>query len=92
MFVSRCQFLLAEHGVVSFLGFGRRNVANMLRQPSIVEPNHSFQRGELDRLKTPLRSAPVDDLCFVEVINRLCQCIVIAVANAADGRLDASLR
>ena len=40
-----------QHGVVAFLGFGRRDVADGLQQPAIVEPVHPFQRRELDGLE-----------------------------------------
>jgi hypothetical protein len=33
------------------LGFGRRNVADRLKEPPVVEPIHPFQGRELDRLK-----------------------------------------
>ena len=37
-----------QHGVVTFLGFGRRDVADGLQEPPVVEPVHPFQRRELD--------------------------------------------
>lgn len=40
-----------QHGVVAFLGFGRRDVADGLQQPAIVEAVDPFERGELDGLE-----------------------------------------
>ena len=39
------------HGIVAFLGFGWRDVADGLQQPAIVEPVHPLQRRELDSLE-----------------------------------------
>jgi hypothetical protein len=43
-FESRGQLLLIYHGVVACLGFGRRDVADGLQQPAIVEPVDPGQR------------------------------------------------
>ena len=45
---SRGHGWLIQHGVVAFLGFGRRDVADGLQVPPVVEPVHPFQRRELD--------------------------------------------
>lgn len=81
---------LVQHSVVAFLGFGRRDVADGLQQPAIIEPVDPCQRGELDRLEASPWSTAMDDLGLVEAIDRLGQRVVIAVADTADGRLDAS--
>jgi site-specific recombinase XerD len=44
--------------VVVFLGLGRRDVADGLQQPAIVEPVHPSQRRELDGFERPPRPAP----------------------------------
>ena len=49
-FESRRHGRLFQHGVVAFLGFGRRDVADGLQEPPVVEPVHPFQSSELDRL------------------------------------------
>ena len=46
-FESRCHGGLLCHGIVAFLGFGWRDVADRLQQPTIVEPVHPLQRREL---------------------------------------------
>ena len=83
---------LFQHGVVALLGFGRRDVADGLQQPSIVEPIHPFQRRELDGLERAPWSTLVDHLGLVETVNRFAESIVVAVADATDRRLDAGLR
>jgi len=75
--------LLTEHGVVAFLGFGRRDVADRLQQPAMVEPIDPGQRCELDGLEGSPRPATMDDLGLVEAIDRLGECVVIAVTDAA---------
>ncbi len=90
-FKSRRHVRFAEHGLVSFLGFGWWDIADGLRQPAIVEPVDPGQCSELDSLEASPRSAPMNDLCLVEPIDRLGESVVITVADAADGRLDAGL-
>src|ERR1700733_9926625 len=50
-FESRRHGGLLRHGIVAFLGFGWRDVADGLQQPAIVEPVHPLQRRELDSLE-----------------------------------------
>ena len=48
MFESRRHGGFSHHGVVSLFGFSRRDVADRLQQPAIVEPVHPSERCELD--------------------------------------------
>jgi len=80
-----------ERGIVGSFGFRRRDVADGLEEPAVIEPFDPFQRGVLDGLVGAPRAAPVDDLGLVEAVDGLGQGVVIAVADAADGRLDAGL-
>ena len=89
MFESRCHGRFFQHGVVAFLGFGRRDVADGLQQPAIVEPVDPGQRPELDGLEGAPGSAPMDHLGFVEAVDRLGEGVVVGISNAADGGLDA---
>ena len=57
----------------------------------VVEPVDPFERGELDRLEVAPRPAPPDHFGFVESVDRLGERVVVAVADAADGRLDAGV-
>src|SRR3954470_23627149 len=75
--------------VIARLGFGRRQVADGLEQPAVVEPVHPLKRGELHRLKGPPRPASVDHLGLVEAVDRLRERIIKTVADAADRGLDA---
>src|SRR3954452_22588445 len=75
--------------VVARFGFGGGHVADGLEQPAVVEPVHPLKRGELDRLKGPPRPASVDHLGLVEAVDRLGECVVKTVADAADRGLDA---
>ena len=74
------------------LGFGRRDVADRLQNPPVIEPAYPFQRRELHGLERAPWATPMDDLGFVEAVDRLGESIVVGIADAADGRLDAGLR
>ena len=81
-FESRCQFVLVEPGVVALLGLGRRDVADGLHQPAIVEPVDPFEGRELDGFERPPRPAPMNDLGLVKSVDGLGQSIAVAVADA----------
>ena len=91
-FKSRRQLLLFEHGVVAFFGFGRRDVADGLEQPAIVEPVDPGQRRELDGLEAPPWPTSMDYLGLVETVDRFGESIVVAVADAADRGFDTGFR
>ena len=71
--MSRAAGLRVQHGVVTFLGFSRRHVADGLQEPAVVEPVDPFQRGVLDGLKASPGPAPVDHFDLVEAIDGLGQ-------------------
>jgi hypothetical protein len=89
LFESRRDGGLVELRIIVRFGLGRRNVPDRLQQSLVVEPVDPFERGELDCLEIAPWSAPPDDLGLIEPIDRLGERVVIAVADAADGRLDA---
>jgi hypothetical protein len=91
LFESRGHGCAVQHGEVAFLGFGRRDEAEGLQKPAIVEPVHPFESCELDRLEATPRPASMDDLRLVEAIDRFGEGVVVGVADAADGRLDPGL-
>ena len=62
-------------------GFGRRDVADRLEQPPVVEPVDPFQRGKLDGFKGAPWPTPMDHFGFVKAIDRLGQGIVIGEAR-----------
>lgn len=55
----------------------------------VTEPRNPFQRSQLHHLQTLPSPAPVNDLCFVQAIDRLGQRVAVAVISTADRRLDA---
>src|SRR3984957_3481062 len=91
LFESRRHVGLLRHGVVAFLSFGRRDVADGLQQPAIVEPVHPLQGRKLDGLERAPWSASMDDLGLVETVDRFGEGVVVRVAHAAHGGLDARL-
>ena len=75
-------------GVEVSLRFRRRNISNGLEQTPVVEPIDPFERCVFDGFDGAPRSASMDDLRFEETVDGFRQSVVIAVADAADGRLD----
>ena len=73
MFESRCHGWVGQHGEVAFLSFGRRDEADGLQKPAIVEPVYPLEGCELDSLEIAPRPSSVNDLGFVEAIDRLSQ-------------------
>ena len=57
----------------------------------MVEPLDPFQRRQLHRLKMAPGAASANDLGLVQSDGRFRERVVIAVANASDGGLDAGL-
>lgn len=83
-----CDGRVIRHGVVSFFGFGGRDIAYRLEQPPVVGPVHLFKCGIFDRSERPTWSASVDDLGLVESVDDLSQSVVVAVADTALRWLD----
>ena len=54
----------------------------------MVEPVDPFKGGEFDGFEVAPWPAPVNDLGLVKSVDRLRQCVVIAVADAANRRFD----
>ncbi len=84
LFESRRHGLVVQHGEVTVLGFGRRDVADGLQEPAVVEPIHPLEGCELDGLEVAPRSASMDNLGLVEAIDRFGEGVVVRVADAAD--------
>jgi hypothetical protein len=72
---------VVQHGEVAFLGFGRRNEADGLQKPAIVEPVHPLESCELDGLEVAPRSTSMDDLSLVEAVDRFGEGVVVRVAG-----------
>lgn len=77
-----------QHGIKPFFSFGWRYVSGGLQKASLVEPVDPFQGGELDRFEAPPWPAPMNDLGLVETVDRFCEGVVVAVADASDRWLD----
>ena len=73
-------------------GLGRRNVSDRPEQAAVVEAVDPLECGEFHRLEAVPRPAPMDHLGFEEAYHRLGERVVVAVADAADGGLDAGIR
>jgi hypothetical protein len=88
LFESRRHGWVGQHGEVTVLGFGRWDEADGLQKPAIVEPVYPLEGCELDSFEVAPRPSSVNDLGFVEAIDRLGQRVVVRVADAAYGRFD----
>jgi hypothetical protein len=60
-------------------------------QSPMILPVYPFKGGELDGLEVFAWAPPVDDLGFVEAIDSLGEGVFVAVADAANGGIDAGL-
>ena len=78
--------------VIECLGLGRRDIADGLQEPPVVEPVHPFDGGEFHGLQRPPRAAPVNDRGLVEAVDALGQGVVVAIADAVSIRLGAYAR
>jgi hypothetical protein len=76
---------------VACFGLGGWNVADGFEPAPVVEAVHPFQGGELDGLHAAPWPAAPDDRGLVEAGDGFGQGIVVAVAAAADRRLNAGL-
>jgi len=79
-------------GIVTGFGLGGRDISDWFEQTTGIEPVDPFEGSELDGYDRPPRAASMDHLGFEQAVDRLGQRVVLAVADAADGRLDARLR
>jgi hypothetical protein len=48
--------------VILIFGFGRRDAADRLEQPTVIEPVNLFERGIFDSFEAALWPTPVDHL------------------------------
>ena len=91
MFESRHHSELSGLCIEVVLRFGGRDVSDRFEQAAIVEPVDPFQRCELDGLQAAPWPAPVNHLGLEEADHRLGERVIVAVADAADRRLDTGL-
>jgi hypothetical protein len=70
--------------VIGRLQFDGWNVAAVLVEAALVEPNYPFGGGQFDLLDGPPGLAGSDQLGLVEAVDGLGQCVVIRAADRAD--------
>ena len=75
--------------MVACLGLGRWDVADRLEQAAIVEPTHPVEGGEFHGTDVSPRPAPTDRLGLERADDGLGEGIVVGIADAADGGLNA---
>ena len=68
---------------------GRRDVADRLQEPPVVEPVYPFQGRELDGLEAAPWPTPMDHLCLVKAVDGFSESIVIRISDAPDRGLHA---
>src|SRR5690606_1559643 len=78
--------------IESLLVLSRWNITDRLKKALVIEPPDPFERGELDVFESSPRPPLADHFRFVEANHRFGEGIVVRVASAADGRLDAGFR
>ena len=83
--------LLCELLIIPILSLGRGNVADGLEEPLVVEPSYPLEGGEFQGFhRFPGRPA-MDQFGLVKAVDGFGQGVVVAVALASNGRLDAGL-
>ena len=75
--------------IIRRLELRRRDVANRLEQPPVIEPVDPFQRCVFHGFQMSPWAATVNDLGFVEPDDGLGQCVVVGITHTAHGGLDA---
>ena len=77
---------LLQGCVVGGFGFRRRDVADRLQEPAVVEPVDPFEGGQLDGLERAPRAFAPDDLGLVEAVDGLVAGVFVAAgAEITDG-------
>jgi len=89
--VSCCHIDVVRGSIILIFGFGGRDAADGLQQPTMVVPVDPFERGVLDGFEAAPRSARADHFGFIEAVDRFGQSVVVAVADTADRWLDGGL-
>jgi hypothetical protein len=73
-----------------FFGLGRRDVGDGFEQSPVIEPIDLFQRRLFDGFEAAPWPASVDHIGLIKAVDGFGQSVVVAVADAADRRLDPS--
>ena len=80
--------LNGELQIIPVLSLGGRDITDRLKESLMIEPSHPFEGGEFKRFHHFPRGPAMDQLGFVKAVDGFSQRIVVAVALAADRRLD----
>ena len=80
--------LNGELQIIPVLSLGGRDITDRLKESLMIEPSHPFEGGEFKRFHRFPRGPAMDQLGFVKAVDGFSQRIVVAVALAADRRLD----
>ena len=75
--------------IIHTFKFRRRYVSKRRENPPVVEPVDPRQGRELDGFDVPPGALSVDQLRLVGAVDRLREGVVVRVADAANGRMDA---
>jgi hypothetical protein len=77
--------------VIACFGLGGWDISDRFEQAPVVEPVDPFEGGEFHRLGAAPGAAAMDQLGLEQAIDGFGKRVVIAVADAADGGLDAGI-
>lgn len=77
-----------QHGVLPLFSFGWRYVSDGLQEALVVESVYPFQGSEFDHFEVPPWPTPMNDLGLVTTVDRVCEGVVVAVADTSDRWLD----
>lgn len=87
---SRRQGVRLKTPIVCLLELHRRDVADRFEQAPVVEAINPLQCSEFDGFDIAPGTATINDLGFLQPVDRLSQGVVVRVAGAVDRRLDAA--
>ncbi len=74
--------------MIARFGLSGRDVADWGEEVTVVVPVDPLQGSVLDRLEGAPRPAPMDHFRLEQAVDRLRQGVVVAVADAANRRID----
>lgn len=83
---------MGELQIIPLLSLGRRDVSDGLQESVVIEPGHPFEGGEFQGLHGFPRCPAMDQFGLVQAVDGFGEGVVVAIALAADGRLDAGFR
>ena len=73
----RCHRHSSDLLIVAGFCFGRWDVADRLKQASVIKPIHPFKRGEFNRLHVAPWCATVNNFCLVKAVDRFGEGVIV---------------